>query len=112
MYFQDVVEGDSLRSYQSIAFDHGMSGIISYAICRSQKRVAITLNTKFNFISLIAYSFVDPVHLRVVKKRKVFLMIILMMNGPYGSCLCIGHDPSQCLMVISDAIKNVIISES
>lgn len=99
-------------SYQSIAFEHSISGIISCGLCRSQKRVAITLNTKFNFISLIAYSFVDPICLRVVKMKKVFLMIILMINRPYGSYLRIGHDPSQYLMVLSDAIKNVVISKS
>lgn len=35
-----------------------------------------------------------------------------MINGTYGSYLCIGHDPSQCLMVLSDAIKNIVISKS
>lgn len=44
--------------------------------------------------------------------KKVFLMIILMINRPYGSYLRIGHDPSQYLMVLSDAIKNVVISKS
>lgn len=75
MYFQDAEEVDSLRSYQSCAFEHNVSGIISHGICRSWKRVVVTLNTKFNFISGIAYSIVDPICLRVVKMRKVFLMI-------------------------------------
>lgn len=47
-------------------------------------RIAIILNTKFNFISLIVYSFVDPICSRVVKMRKVFLSITLI-SGPYGS---------------------------
>lgn len=56
-----------------------MSWIISYGICR----ITITLNTKFNFVSLIAYSFVDPICPRVVKMRKVFLLITLMISGIY-----------------------------
>lgn len=87
-------------------------GFFSHVICRSQKRVvAITLNTKFDFISVIAYSFVDLICFRVVKMQ-VYLMIILMINGPYGLYLLIGHDPSQCLMVLSDAIKNIAIYKS
>lgn len=44
--------------------------------------------------------------------QKVFLMIILMINGPYGFYLLIGHDPGQCLVVLSDAIKNIAIYKS
>lgn len=85
------MEGDSLWSYQSIAFEHSISGFFSHGICRSQKRVAaITLNAIFDFISLIGYSFVDLICFRVVKMQKVFLMIILMINGPYGFYLLIG----------------------
>lgn len=113
VYFQNSVEGASLWSYQKIAFEHSISGIVSYGICRSQKRVvAIILNTKFDFISLIAYSIVDLICFRVVKMQKVSLMIILMINGPYGLYLLIGRDPSQCLVVLSDAIKNIAIYKS
>lgn len=43
---------------------------------------------------------------------QVFLMIILLINGPYGFYLLTGHDPTQCLVVLSDAIKNTAIYKS
>lgn len=50
VYFQSPVEGDSLWSCQSIAFEHSIAGIFSHGICRSQKRVvARTSNSKFEF---------------------------------------------------------------
>lgn len=42
VYFQNPVEGDSLLSYQNIAFEHSISGIFSHGICRIRKLVAIT----------------------------------------------------------------------
>lgn len=39
-------------------------------------------------------------------------MIILLINGPYGFYLLTGHDPTQCLVVLSDAIKNTDIYKS
>lgn len=87
-----------------LLFELSISGIFSHGIYRIRKLVAITLNTKFDFISLIGYSFVDLICFRMVKMQKVFLMIILMINGPYVFYLLTGNDPSQCLVVLSDAV--------